>query len=77
MPVRHHYAPVNTNESSLLRDVIGFLVGGLLAAIASGVVLVLFYPLPAVPDLHNHTGETLAMLVVLMFEVDPKNWTTS
>jgi len=55
------------NHSSLLRDVLGFLVGGVLAAVASGVVLVLFYPLPAVPDPHNHTGEALAMLVLVMF----------
>jgi len=65
--VRHHYAPVNMNHSSLLRDVVGFLVGGLLAAVASGVVLVLIYPLPAVPDPRNHTGEALLMLVLVMF----------
>ena len=65
--VRHHYALVNMNHSSLLRDVIGFLVGGLLAAVASGVVLVLFYPVTAMPDPHNHTGEALALLVFVMF----------
>jgi hypothetical protein len=27
----------------------------------------LFYPLPAVPDPHNHTGEALALLVLVMF----------
>jgi hypothetical protein len=57
---------VNTNHSSLLRDVLGFLVGGLVAAFSSGLVLVSFYPLPAVPDPHNHTGEALAILVVVM-----------
>ena len=58
---------VNTNQPSLLRDVIGFVSGGLIAAIASALVLLAFFPLPPEPDPRNHTGEALVLLCIAMF----------
>ncbi len=58
---------MNMNQSSWLRDLVGFLVGGVSAAATSGVIVVSFYPLPATPDPHNHTGEALTVLVLILF----------
>ena len=58
---------VNTSQSSLLRDVIGFVVGGLVASVASARVLLAFFPLPPEPDPRNHTGEALVILCIVMF----------
>jgi len=50
----------------LLRDIVGFLAGGLLAALLSCVVFLVFFPLPA-PKPTDHTREALAMLVFVNF----------
>ncbi len=58
---------MGSNHSSLLRDAIGFLVGGLVASVASGLTFVGFFPLPAEPDPRRHTGEALVILALVMF----------
>src|SRR5438105_11572491 len=59
---------MNSNQSSFLRDLIGFLVGAVVAAAAAGLVFVLFYPpLPeSNPSRHDRAG-ALAILVIVMF----------
>jgi hypothetical protein len=50
----------------LLSDIVGFLAGGLLAALLSGVVFLVFFPLlPPKPT--DHTRQALAMLVLVNF----------
>jgi hypothetical protein len=56
---------VNINHP-LLRDVVGFLAGGLLAALLSCVVFLAFFPLPP-PKPTDHTREALAMLLFVNF----------
>ena len=58
---------MNTNQSSLARDTVGFLVGAILAAVAAGLVFVTFFPLPKEQDPRNHTGEAFMMTVLVMF----------
>jgi hypothetical protein len=55
------------NQSSFLRDLTGFLVGGVTAALATGFVFSAFHPMPAERTPHNHTPEVLAVLVIAMF----------
>ena len=50
----------------LLRDIVGFLAGGLLAALLSCVVFLVFFQLPP-PKPTDHTREALAMLVLVTF----------
>jgi multisubunit Na+/H+ antiporter MnhB subunit len=57
---------VDTNRPSLLRDVVGFFGGGLVAAIAAGLVFLAFFPLPP-PKPTDHTREALAVLVLVVF----------
>ena len=59
---------MNSNQSSFLRDLIGFLVGAVVAAATAGLVFVLFYPpLPeSNPSRHDRAG-ALAILVIVMF----------
>jgi len=54
------------NHSSLLRDVTGFCIGGLSAAVAAALVFLAFAPLPE-PKPTDHTREALAMVVLVMF----------
>ncbi|HEU6448542.1 MAG TPA: hypothetical protein VFV23_08910 [Verrucomicrobiae bacterium] len=54
------------NRSSLLRDVTGFCVGGLSAAVAAALVFLTFFPLPE-PKPTDHTREALTMVVLVMF----------
>lgn len=56
---------MNTNRP-LLRDVVGFLAGGLLAALLSAAVFLLVFPLPP-PKPTDHTREALAILVLVNF----------
>jgi hypothetical protein len=62
---------VNENETSLLRDVIGFLVGGLVAGIASVLVFLAFVPLPPEPKptdfSPDYTGVALTILILVTF----------
>ena len=55
------------NQSSFLRNLIGFLVGGVTAAVATGLVFSAFHPMPAERTPHNHTPEVLAALAIAMF----------
>jgi len=65
--VRHHATRiVNTNQTSLLRDLVGFIIGDLLAAVASALVFLAFFPLPK-PKPTDHTREALAVLVLVVF----------
>lgn len=57
---------MNTNQTSLLRDLVGFIVGGLVAAVASALVFLAFFPLPE-PKPTDHTREALAVLVLVVF----------
>ena len=58
---------VDTRHTSLARDAAGFLLGGVLAAVAAGLVFVAFFPLPKEHNPRNHTGEAFAMTVLVMF----------
>ena len=58
---------MNTNRPSLARDTAGFLLGGMLAAVAAGLVFVAFFPLPKEHNPRNHTGEAFMMTVLVMF----------
>jgi hypothetical protein len=57
---------VNTNPSSLLRDVVGFFAGALAAAVAAWLAFLAFIPLPE-PKPTDHTREALAVLVSVVF----------
>ena len=57
---------MNTNHSSLLRDVVGFVLGGLAAAVAAALTFLAFFPLPE-PKPTDHTREALAVLVLVVF----------
>jgi hypothetical protein len=50
----------------LLRDIVGLLAGGLLAALLSSVVFLVLFPLPPAKPT-DHTREALAMLVLFNF----------
>ena len=55
------------NQSSFLRHLIGFLVGGVAGALATGLVFSFFHPMPAERTPHNHTPEVLVLLAIAMF----------
>ena len=57
---------MNTNQTSLLRDLVGFIAGGLVAAVASALVFLTFFPLPE-PKPTDHTRQALAVLVLVVF----------
>jgi hypothetical protein len=50
----------------LIRDIVGFLAGGLLAAILSCVVFLVLFPLPPSKPT-DHTREALALLALVNF----------
>lgn len=50
----------------MLRSVLGFLVGGLLAASAAAAAFFCFYSLPKTPDPRDHTGEAFALLMLVV-----------
>ena len=54
-------------NSSFLRDLVGYAIGGLAGAIASGWIVISIYPLPAIPDPRDHTGEALVFISSLAF----------
>lgn len=56
---------MNVNRP-LLRDVVGFVAGGLIAALLSSVVFLVLFPLPP-PKPTDHTREALAILVLVNF----------
>ena len=49
------------------RDAVGFIVGGLAAAVAAALIFLAFFPLPPEPKPTDHTGEALAALVLAVF----------
>jgi hypothetical protein len=55
------------NQSSFLRDLGGVVVGGITAALATGLVFIAFNPIPAVRTPHNHAPEVLGLLAAAMF----------
>jgi hypothetical protein len=57
---------METNQPSLGRLVIGFVAGGLLAAVAAGLVFSVFFPVPQDHN-RNHNGEGLELTIGLMF----------
>jgi hypothetical protein len=57
---------METNRPSLLRDAVGFLIGGLVAAVAAGLVFLAVFPLPP-PKPTDHTREALAVLTLVVF----------
>jgi hypothetical protein len=55
-------------NSPFLRDLVGYLIGGLAGAFASRWIIVSIYPLPAVPTISlHHTGEALVFISSLAF----------
>lgn len=64
---RHRTRTVDTNPPSLARDAAGFLLGGILAAVAAGLIFVMFIPLPKEHNPQNHTGEVFIMTALVMF----------
>ncbi len=59
---------MSSDQSSLLRDTIGFLVGAVTAAAAAGLVFVMFYPpLPESNPSRHDRAAALAILVIVMF----------
>src|SRR5262245_19019546 len=57
---------MSTTHSSLLRDAVGFLIGGTAAAIAAALVFLTFFPLPESKPA-DHTRDALAVLVLVVF----------
>ena len=56
------------SQTSLLRDVVGFVIGGLVAAVAAGVALVTVFPIPPdEPDRPNYGPVALAAVVIASF----------
>ena len=57
---------MSTTHSSLARDVVGFLLGGIAGALAAALTFLAFFPLPE-PKPTDHTREALAVLVLVVF----------
>jgi hypothetical protein len=57
---------MNIRQPSLLRDALGFTVGGLLAAVFAGLAFVAFVPLGDVHDGRNHAPEAFMLTVLVM-----------
>jgi hypothetical protein len=49
---------VSWKGSPLFRDLLGFLAGGVNAAMASALLFLAFHPPDAQPKRHNHTYQT-------------------
>ena len=58
---------MSTRLSPFARDSIGFIVGGIVSAVAAGLIFVSFFPLPKEHDPRNHTDEAFIMTVLVMF----------
>ena len=58
---------MESHQSSLSRDVAGFLLGGVFAAIAAGLMFVAFFPLPKEQDPRNYTGGAFMITILVMF----------
>ena len=58
---------MNIRQPSFLRDLIGFIAGGILAAVSAGLVFVAFVPLGDIRDGRNHVPEAFMLTVLVMF----------
>lgn len=59
---------MNGNQSSLLRDALGFVVGAMTAAASAGLAFVMFYPpLPDSNPSRHDRAAALAILTIVMF----------
>ena len=58
---------MNTRQPTLARDAAGFFLGGILGALAAGLVFVAFFPLPKEQTPQSHVREAFAMTVLVMF----------
>jgi hypothetical protein len=59
---------MSSNQSSFLRDLVGFLVGAVVAAASAGLIFAVFYPpLPESNPSRHDRGAALAILVIVMF----------
>ncbi len=53
--------------ASPIRDIVGFLLGGISGALSAGVVHEMLYPLPEVASPRDHTLEGLVIVVLTTF----------
>jgi hypothetical protein len=51
----------------LIRDAVGFIAGGILAAASAGLVFVAFIPLGNIYDGRNHAPDAFMLTVLVMF----------
>jgi hypothetical protein len=58
---------MNGTQPSLLRDAVGFVAGGFVAAIAAGLVFRIFWPPPSAPTSQVHYGEGMTLIVWMAF----------
>jgi hypothetical protein len=58
---------VNIRQPSFIRDALGFLVGGILAAAFAGLIFRAFIPLGNLNDGRNHVPEAFMLTVLVMF----------
>ena len=58
---------MNIRRPSFIRDALGFVAGGILAAVSSGLVFLAFVPLGDIYDGRNHVPEAFMLTVLVMF----------
>jgi hypothetical protein len=58
---------VNIRQPSLIRDALGFIAGGILAAASAGLIFVGFIPLGDIHDGRNHVPSAFVFTVLVMF----------
>lgn len=58
---------MNIRQPSLIRDALGFIAGGILAAVSAGLVFVVFIPLGDISDGRNHVPSAFMFTVLVMF----------
>ena len=58
---------MNIRHPSFIRDALGFIAGGILAAASSGLVFVTFNPLGDIYDGRNHVPEAFMLIAMAMF----------
>ena len=58
---------VNIRQPSFIRDALGFVAGGILAAAAAGLTFVAFIPLGDIYDGRNHVPDAFMLTVLVLF----------
>ncbi len=58
---------VNIRKRSFIRDAVGFVAGGILAALSAGLIFVAFIPLGDIHEGRNHVPEAFMLTVLVMF----------